>query len=135
MTASPKANEGGVSVRHTEIISWSMLAAMTIAGGMAFSGLVAWSLFVGGLIANISFWLLKRDVVKFLSGPLTGVKARFLIKYYLRLTVLGLLLFWLVKNVPLHLGGLLVGLSCVAVSVVIAVLVEAKKIFLGIKEA
>lgn len=126
----PSSNEVEVSIRRVEILSWTLLLAMTIAGWFIFDPEVGWSLLVGGALVNISFWLLKRDLVRLLTGSLIGAKARFLLKYYARLTVLAVVFFLLIKNVPLNVLALLVGLSTVMVSIVCTMLLEAKK-FIG----
>jgi hypothetical protein len=137
MTTNPpkRSKEAKVSIRQVERLSWSLLAAMTIAGRLCFDDVVALSIFVGGTIVNISFWLLKRDLVKVLRGPLTGAKAHFLLKYYARLSVLAVILYFLLKHVPLDLFALLVGLSTTMLSIVITVVAKAKKILGNAKEA
>jgi len=116
-------------------LNWLLLLVMTAAGGLFISPYFAKGLFVGGLIANISFILLKKDITRVLAGPLNAAKGRFLIKYYIRLTVLALILFFLVKYKSIHLVGLLVGLSTVVISIGIMVAGAAKKVALTAKEA
>jgi hypothetical protein len=116
-------------------LNWSLLLVMTAAGGLFISPSFAAGLFIGGLITNISFILLKKDITRVLAGPLNAAKGRFLIKYYIRLTVLALLLFFLVRYTSIHLVGLLVGLSTVVLSIGIMVAGAAKKVALTPKEA
>ena len=116
-------------------LNWMLLAAMTAAGGFFVSPYFAKGLFIGGLIANISFILLKKDISRVLSGPLSAAKGRFLIKYYIRLTVLALILFFLVRYKSIHLVGLLAGLSTVVISIGIMVAGAARKVALTAKEA
>ena len=116
-------------------LNWLLLLVMTAAGGFLVSPYFAKGLFIGGLIANISFILLKKDITRVLAGPLNAAKGRFLIKYYARLTVLSLILFFLVRYKSVHLVGLLVGLSTVVISIGIMVAGAAKKVALTAKEA
>ena len=116
-------------------MNWLLLAAMTGAGGFFVSPHFAKGLFIGGLLANISFILLKKDITRILSGPLNAAKGRFFIKYYIRLTVLALILFFLVKYRSIHLVGLMVGLSTVVISIGIMVAGAARKVALTAKEA
>jgi hypothetical protein len=116
-------------------LNWLLLLAMTAAGGLFISPYFAKGLLIGGLIANISFILLKKDITRVLSGPLNAAKGRFLIKYYIRLTVLALILFFLVKSRSIHLVGLLIGLSTVVISIGIMVAGAARKVALTAKEA
>ena len=116
-------------------LNWLLLVAMTAAGSLAVSPYFAKGVFIGGLIANISFILLKKDITRVLSGPLSAAKGRFLLKYYIRLTVLALILFFLVKYKSFHLVGLLLGLSTVVISIGIMVAGAARKVALTAKEA
>lgn len=116
-------------------LNWLLLVAMTAAGGLFFSPHFAKGLFIGGLIANISFILLKKDITRVLSGPLNSAKGRFLLKYYIRLTVLAIILFFLVKYRSVNFVGLLVGLSTVVISIGIMVAEAARKVALTAKEA
>ena len=116
-------------------LNWLLLVFMTAAGGFFVSPYFAKGLFTGGLIANISFILLKKNITRVLSGPLNSAKGRFLIKYYIRLTVLSLILFFLVKYQAIHLVGLMVGLSTVVISIGIMVAGAARKVALTAKEA
>ena len=116
-------------------LNWLLLVGMTAAGGLFVSPYFAQGLFIGGLIANISFILLKKDITRALSGPLQAAKGRFLLKYYIRLTLLALILFFLVRYRSGHLVGLLVGLSTVVISIGIMVAGAARKVALTAKEA
>ena len=116
-------------------LNWLLLLGMAAAGGLFVGPFFAKGLFIGGLIANISFILLKKDITRVLSGPLNAAKGRFLIKYYIRLSVLALILFFLVRYRSIHLVGLLVGLSTVVISIGIMVAGAARKVALTAKEA
>ena len=116
-------------------LNWLLLVAMTAAGGFFVSPYFAKGLFIGGLIANISFILLKKDITRVLSGPLDAAKGRFLLKYYIRLLLLALILFFLVRYRSVHFVGLLVGLSTVVISIGIMVAGAARKVALTVKEA
>lgn len=116
-------------------LNWLLLAGMTAASGLLLSPYFAKGLFIGGLLANISFIFMKKDITRALAGPLKAAKGFFLIKYYIRLTVLALILFFLVKHKSIHLVGLVVGLSTVVLSITIMVAAAARKVALTAKEA
>jgi hypothetical protein len=116
-------------------LNWLLLLGMAAAGMLIVSPYFAKGLFIGGLIANISFILLKKDITRVLTGPLNAAKGRFLIRYYIRLTVLALILFFLVRYRSIHLVGLLAGLSTVVLSIGIMVAGAARKVALTAKEA
>ena len=116
-------------------LNWLLLVLLTTAGALFISPYFAKGLFIGGLLANISFILMKKDITRALAGPLKAAKGLFLIKYYIRLTVLALILFFLVKYKSIHLVGLIVGLSTVVLSIGIMVAAAARKVALTAKEA
>jgi hypothetical protein len=128
-------NDEYFSLQRMGRLNWLLLVGMTAASGLFISPYFAKGLFIGGLIANISFILLKKDITRVLSGPLDSAKGRFLIKYYVRLTVLAVILFFLVRYRSVHLVGLVVGLSTVVISIGIMVAGAAKKVALTAKEA
>lgn len=106
-----------ISIARIERLNWLFTALMALAGGLFFSLLAAKSILVGGMIANISFTLMKRDTIKAMKGPLSSVKLVFLLKYYVKLPALALLLYFVIKHGQLAIGGLLIGLSSVVLSV------------------
>ena len=116
-------------------LNWLLLIAMTAAAWLVVSAYFAKGLFIGGLVANCSFVMLKKDITQALAGPLNAAKGRFLIMYYIRLTVIALILFSLIKYTAIHPVGLVVGLSTVVISIGIMVAGAAKKVALTAKEA
>lgn len=137
MRALP-TTESAAFLKNIRMLNWLLLGAMTFAGWLAFSPPVAKSIFVGGLIGNVSFELLKRDLVGILGG-LThenkkAKKIGFFIKYFARLAALAVVLVFLARFRLVNLTGLLVGLSTVVLSICIAVAGGAKNFFI-VKEA
>lgn len=120
---------------RVELFNWLLLAALGIACWLTFSGESLKGLLVGGFIANLSFMALKRDLSGIFNGPPSAVKFRFFLKYYLRLSVLAVALYFLVRYWHIHIFGLLTGLSTVVFSITTVAVSEARKIFLSAKEA
>ncbi len=123
-----------ISLNRVQTLNWLILLIMSIAGLLLFSGQVAKSIFIGGLIVTLSFRFLQRDLTKLLTGPLTAVKGRFFIKYYARFSVVAVILFFLIRYRAVNTTAMLVGLSTVLVSIIVTTAGEAKKI-LSTKEA
>ncbi|MCX5865625.1 MAG: ATP synthase subunit I [Deltaproteobacteria bacterium] len=124
-----KASSGEVSLTKIIALNWLLLAVLTGLGWWGYSGFHARSVFIGGAIANLSFLLLKRDLLRLLAGPLEAVKPLFFIRYYLRLSVVVGVLFLLVRFQKVHIPALLVGLSTVLLGIGLAVMVAAKGIY------
>jgi len=104
-------------LRRIQWLSWAILG-LAAGGAMVWFGVaVAGAVLVGGVLANGSFLLLRRDLTRLFGGDLTGARARFFIKYYARLFLLIAALFLLIKYGSLNIPGLLVGLSVVLLSI------------------
>ncbi len=100
---------------------------------------MARSVFAGGILAGGSFFLLKKDIEQMIGrvsragqefkAVKTAEKIRFLLKFYARIIVLGLLLFVLVTKVNINMIGLAVGLSTIMLSVIIVFLSKGRTIY------
>ena len=133
--ASENAGQGDFSLKRLQVLNWLLLGIITGASWLMFSAFAAKSVFVGGAVANISFMFLKKDLIKLLGGPLEAAKVRFFIQYYIRLSVVVIILFLLVKYQVVNTIGLLLGLSTVLMSICITAAGEVKKIYFNVKEA
>lgn len=116
-------------LKTIQLFNWLILVFMTLFGWYFAGQVFAVSLLLGGLIATISFWLLKKDLTGLLQGSLQAVKPRFFIKYYIRLAVIGIILFMLVSSERIDIIGLLAGLSVVFLSIMLVTFARARKIF------
>jgi hypothetical protein len=124
------------SLQRIEFASWLLLLFLCLAGVLFASSYVTTSILVGGIIANSSFGWLKKDLTRLFSNSLEGIKARFFIRYYMRLSALVALLFVLVKTQTVHALGLLIGLSTVFLGVLVTLVFETKRIYFNnMKEA
>ncbi|MFZ5776012.1 MAG: ATP synthase subunit I [Thermodesulfobacteriota bacterium] len=117
---------GTVSLPMVQLFNWLVLLLLCAGGWLWGSLFVAASILVGGVVANLSFLFLKRDLTTLLRGPLDAAKARFFIRYYLRLALVTVVLFLLVRKGLVHTIGLLIGLSTVFLGIVAAVLGAVK---------
>lgn len=120
---------GDLSLRMVQSVNWLALAGLTIIAWLGYSWFIARSVLVGGIIANGSFYFLKRDLTRLLGGDLTAAKARFFMRYYVRLGFVVVILFLLVYFRQVQTVGLLVGLSTVLLGIGIAVAGAARRIY------
>ena len=110
------------------------LVAAALAAVLA-SPAAAAGVLIGGALINLSFLALKRDLAGAFFGPPKLEKLRFLVKYYLRLTLLAVVLLYLVKVQHVHILGLLTGLSTVVVSILSVTAAVAGRLYLSEREA
>ncbi len=128
-------------LRKMQVVSWACLFCLSAGSWIFFSWDVAWSVAVGGVISIVSFLLTHQDVAHFIKSldlptrnasgeaaqgeePETQTKqklrlgkSRYIIKFWLRLAIIGLILLMLIKSGRVNIFGLLVGLSTVVFSI------------------
>ena len=90
-------------------------------------------IFFGGLIVTLNFHLLAHTLKHSLSPPYLVSHHMILAKYYLRFIVSGIVIFLLIFMNVVHPLGLILGLSVVVASIMLAIAVEIKRLIL--KEA
>ena len=142
MAADLLSDDREFPLLQMEMASWALLASATIGTWLVTGNtFLSFSILLGGLIANVSYFFMKRDLITFVQGALLGdgkekvAKAKYYLKYYLRLAVLALVLYFIIKNQIAQPIALIVGLSTVVISVVLTVASVAKHYFSAAKEA
>ncbi|MDX9833627.1 MAG: ATP synthase subunit I [Desulfobulbus sp.] len=115
-------------VRSVMIFSWILTLVLAAVGWYAYGWIFARSVFVGGCLVNSSFLLLRFDARRLTSrisvaGEQQGAVSqaetvRFIIHFFTRLVVLGLLMFVLASKMTIDVIGLTLGLTTVMCSIV-----------------
>lgn len=90
-------------------------------------------IFFGGLLVTLNFHMLAKTLKKALTPPHLASHNLVLAKYYLRFMLSGIIIFVLIAWHIVNPLGLIIGLSVVVASIILATLCELKKIIL--KEA
>ncbi len=90
-------------------------------------------LFLGGLISIANFHVLQTTIRSAFTpeGTMMNKKSSIVAKYYLRLAILGLIIYILVTNEWVDIAGLLIGLSIVVLNILITGIRFAIKISSG----
>lgn len=120
---------------RVQTLNCVLMVALTLSAWLFFSLKIAEGVLIGSLIANLSFLVLRKDLTQILMGPIEIAKLRFFVKYYLRLFVLAVVLYMLVRYYRVNVFGLLAGLSTVVVSILLTALNVVKKNAFPLKEA
>ena len=102
------------------MVNWLVLLALSSAGYFIMSPFWTAGVILGGLIAIANFNVLQHTIRGAFSTEGIHQGARFSIvgKYYLRLLVLGVIIYFLVTRGWIDPVGLVVGLSTVLLSIV-----------------
>jgi len=133
------AETGMLLLRSVQQFNWVLIAVLFAGSWYILNWQVAQSVFIGGLLANISFFLMRRDVNIFMTNfSDAGMhwkavkrleKIKFFLKFYGRLTALGVILYALVKYLTIDMIGLVIGLSTIMISVIVVVLSRGRMLY------
>ena len=126
------AEAGSLLLSSVQRFNWVLMAVLVVGSWYMFSRTLAQSVLVGGLLASVSFFMLRRDIDSFMTNfSQAGMswkavekleKIKFFLKFYGRLATLAVVLYALVTWISIDVIGLVVGLSTIMLSVIIVVL-------------
>lgn len=111
-----------------EITNWVILVILVLLSWLFMSPRFTLGVILGSLISIINFHWLHRDLRKVFSNLTGSVKGRIMFKYYIRLAVTAVILYFIVSREVVDVVGLIAGLSVVVINIVVtAVMVLSKK--------
>jgi hypothetical protein len=108
--------------------NWIIFFSVSTAGLVWTSSAFALGIVFGGLIVTINFHLLAKTLKSALTPPYLSSYSVILVKYYIRFIISGVIIFFLIKYQLVNPLGLFIGLSVVVVSIMLATLIEVKKL-------
>ena len=100
--------------------NWVLFVAASLIAWATAAPAVARGVFLGGLIVTVSFHLLYRTLRKAFRPPHVASFPVVMAKYYVRFAVTGVIIFFLISRRIVHPIGLLIGLSIVVISIILA---------------
>jgi len=115
-------------LRFITCSNWVVLFVASVSAGIIATLDVTMGIIAGGLIVTINFHLMYCTLQKAFNRPrLPSVKS-IIARHYFRFMFSVILIFVLISKHMVDPGGLLIGLSVVVVSIMIAALYELKNI-------
>ena len=122
--------------RRLKIANWLVLAVLTVAGFIWQGQEFALGILAGGLVAVINFHLLHQALKGMLERAAAGgpeeakgpAKAFFAARQMLRFFALLVIIFLLVSYGWVNIFGLVVGLSTVVLTLILAAIIEVIKL-------
>jgi hypothetical protein len=99
-----------------------LVVVMTIVGWLLLSGRFAAGVATGGCLALLNFFWLRNALQKVLQMPAGQATRSANVRYLLRLTALGFILWALITKGNISIPGLLVGLSVLVIGIVLLTL-------------
>jgi hypothetical protein len=120
-------------VKFVVSANWALFGLSSAAGFLFAPFKFALGIFLGGLLVTANFHMLHRTLKKSFRPPHIASVSTVMAKYYVRFVVSGIILFILISRHIVNPLGLFVGLSVVVASIMIATILEFRKLL--IKEA
>ena len=114
------------------VMSWVYLLILVLVSWVVHSWSFAWAVLAGGIISIVSFHISQRDVKAFMDSLVSGEagvgengkrkksKKGFILKFWLRLFLIGIVLFFLIKSTEVNVFGLILGLATVVFTITIS---------------
>lgn len=114
--------------KRIEIANWIILAILFTASLIFTSLKFSLGVLIGGFISILNFHWLGYSLRGIFKNSGSKVKGSVIVKYYIRLAITAVVLYFLIAGNTVHVIGLLVGLSLVVINITITVItVLAKK--------
>ncbi len=113
-------------------LSWLYLAALVVGAWVISSWSFAWGVLVGGVISIASFWVSYQEVLVFFRAlepeqeqsaeTVKKTKKGLILKFWLRLFLIGLILFLFIRFSSINIFGLILGLTTVVFTITFSAL-------------
>jgi hypothetical protein len=112
--------------KRLEITNWILLAVLVAGSLLLQSCRFSLGILFGGLIIN--FHWLYRNLLSVFTKHLNRARSALMLRYYLRLAVTAIALYWIISRNLVDVIGLVIGLSVVVLNIVLTtVLVLSRK--------
>lgn len=113
--------------RKIEFRNVLILGLMLIASLLFMPWRFTLGILLGGIISIVNLYWLGRDLRVIFSNLSGKAKSAMMIRYYIRMAVTAVLLFFVITELPVDVIGLLVGLSLVVINIVFTAILEFQK--------
>ena len=115
-------------IKFVTCANWILFVAASTIGIIISTPAFAGGIFFGGLIVTANFHMLARTLRSALTPPHLASHNAVIAKYYLRFIASGFVIFILIAGHLVDPIGLVIGLSIVVFSIMLATLREATKL-------
>jgi hypothetical protein len=113
--------------KRIEIANWIILAVIFIPALIFAPIKFSLGVLLGGFISIINFHWMARGLRGIFENLNSNVKGPVLVKYYIRLALTAVVLFFLISSDIVNIIGLLIGLSIVVINIVITLIIALSK--------
>ena len=113
--------------RKIELSNWIILAVILIPSLIFAPVKFSLGILLGGFISILNFYWMEKGLHGLLNKTGGNVKGPALVKYYIRLAITAVVLYFLIAYKTVDVIGLLIGLSVVVINIVITVIFSLTK--------
>ena len=113
--------------RRLEITNWILLAVLIAASLVLRSLRFSLGILLGGLISIINFHALYRNLLSVFMKHLNRARSALMLRYYLRLAITAVVLYWIISRNLVDVIGLVIGLSVVVLNIALTTLLALSK--------
>jgi len=114
--------------KRLEITNWILLAVLVAGSLFLRSPRFSLGILLGGLISIVNFHWLYRNLLSVFTKHLNRARSALMLRYYLRLAVTAIALYWIISRNLVDVIGLVIGLSVVVLNIVLTtILVLSRK--------
>ncbi len=113
--------------KKIELRNLVILGLMLIASLLAMPWRFTLGILLGGIISIVNLYWLGRDLRVIFSNLSGRAKSAMMIRYYIRMAVTAVVLFFIITELPVDIIGLLVGLSLVVINIAVTAILESQK--------
>lgn len=113
--------------RKIEIANWIVLAILFITSWIFTPFDFYLGVLLGGFISILNFYWMERGLRGIFTNTVGNVKGGVLVKYYIRLILTAIVLYFLIANGTVHAIGLLIGLSVVVINIIVTLITTMAK--------
>jgi hypothetical protein len=113
--------------KRLEITNWILLAVLVTGSLFLRSTRFSLGILLGGLISIVNFHWLYRNLLSVFQKHLNRARAALMLRYYLRLAVTAIALYWIISRNLVDVIGLVIGLSVVVLNIVLTTLLALSR--------
>ncbi len=113
--------------KKIEIANWIILAIIFIPSLIFASFKFALGVLLGGFISIVNFYWMQRSLWGIFEKPAGNIRGAVIFKYFIRLALSAVVLYFLISAGTVSVIGLIIGLSVVVISIVQTVIINLTK--------
>ena len=113
--------------KKIEFANWIILAIIFIPALIFVPFKFALGILLGGFISILNFYWMERGLRGIFTNTSGNVKGPVMVKYYIRLALTAIVLYFLIANGTVNVIGLLIGLSVVVINIIVTLITTMAK--------